>query len=178
MMIEDVITFWFADPTRWFRKDPAFDEELRSRFGELHAAIRRGEHEAWRSTARGALAYVLVLDQFSRNLFRGAPESFASDPQALGAAREALERGFDRELPSDQASFFLMPFMHSESLDDQDHCVAWFEAAGTFADNLKYAEQHRDIIRRFGRFPHRNAILGRASTPDELAFLEQPGSSF
>lgn len=173
----DVLEFWFADKARWWKKDPAFDAEIRERFGELHAAILRGQWEALRETARGALAYVIVLDQFSRNMFRGTARSFASDTQALEAARAAVERGLDRELSVSERGFLYMPFMHSEALADQDRSVALFSGLGE-SGSVSYAEKHRDIVLRFGRFPHRNEILGRASSPEELAFLSEPGSSF
>ena len=175
--MDDVLEFWLADPARWFRKDPAFDAEIGARFGALHAAIEAGDHEAWRATPRGALAYVIALDQFARNMFRGTPRSFASDPRALTAATASIARGDDAHLTPPERAFLYMPLMHSEDLADQDRCVALFEALG-IATNLTYAEAHRAVIRRFGRFPHRNAILGRASTPEEIAFLAEPGSSF
>ncbi len=175
--IDELLAFWFADPARWWKKDPAFDAELRARFEALHAAIEQGGHEDWLDSPRGALAYVIVLDQLSRNMFRDDPRAFASDARARAAARGALERGFDRALPEDQRAFLYMPFMHSEELADQDRCIELFTGlAGS--NQLGYAERHRDIIRRFGRFPHRNAVLGRASTPEEIEFLKQPGSSF
>jgi uncharacterized protein (DUF924 family) len=173
---EDVLAFWFADPARWWKKDPAFDAEIRARFIPLHEAIDRGEREDWLDTARSALAYVIVLDQFSRNMFRGTARSFASDPRALAAARRGVDRGDDRTLSDDERVFLYMPFMHSEWLDDQDRSCALFLASRH--DQARFAEMHRNIIRRFGRFPHRNAILGRTSTPEEDAFLKQPGSSF
>ncbi len=174
--MDDVLTFWFADEARWWKKDPAFDAEITRRFGALHAAIERGEHEAWLGTARGALAYVIVLDQFSRNMFRGDPRAFASDARARAAAKTALEKGFDQELTKHERSFLYMPLMHSEELVDQDQCVELFRSENP--GQLDYAVRHRDIVARFGRFPHRNAILGRASTPEETEFLKQPGSSF
>ena len=173
---EDVLAFWFTDPARWWRKDPAFDADVHERFLALHEAVDRGEHEDWLDTPRGALAYVVVLDQFSRNMFRGTARSFTSDARARAGARLAVERGDDRGLSDDERPFLYMPFMHSEDLADQDRCCALFAASR--ADQLRYAELHRDIIRRFGRFPHRNAVLGRASTPEEEEFLKQPGSSF
>jgi uncharacterized protein (DUF924 family) len=173
---EDVLAFWFTDPTRWWKKDPAFDAEIRERFLALHEALDRGEHEDWLETPRGALAYVVVLDQFSRNMFRGTARSFASDARARAAARRAIERADDRAFSDDEKSFLYMPLMHSEDLADQDRCHALFAASRP--DKARFAEQHRDIIRRFGRFPHRNALLGRTSTPEEAEFLAQPGSSF
>jgi uncharacterized protein (DUF924 family) len=177
MTPEDVLEFWFADPARWWRKDPAFDAEIRTRFLELHRAVVRGAHEDWRATPRGALAYVVVLDQFSRNMFRDTAGMFASDAQAAAAARAAVDRGDDRALADTERMFLYMPLMHSEELADQERCVDLFRALGR-SNELKYAEQHRDIVRRFGRFPHRNQLLGRASTPVEEEFLKQPGSSF
>jgi uncharacterized protein (DUF924 family) len=174
--MDDVLSFWFADASRWFKKDRAFDAEIRERFGALHEALERGEHEAWLDSPRGALAYVIVLDQFSRNMFRGTARSFASDARALKAACAALDRGFDRELSPPERGFLYMPLMHSEALADQERCVELFRPEG--AERLRYAEMHRDIVRRFGRFPHRNEILGRPSTPEEIEFLKQPGSSF
>ena len=196
--IDDVLEFWFgpldddgcADrehSTRWWRKDPALDEDIQRRFAEVHRAVRARELDDWLADPRGRLAQVILLDQFSRNMFRGTPASFASDPRALQLALEGLDRGDDQALPLDQRLFLYMPLMHSEDLAMQDRVVALFaalhdagppahrEKSGSF---VKYAEMHRDIIRRFGRFPHRNAILDRASTAEEIAFLEQPGSSF
>lgn len=173
---EDVLAFWFADPARWWKKDPAFDTEIRERFLALHEAIDCGEHDDWLETPRSALAHVVVLDQFSRNMFRGTARGFASDARALSAARRAVDRGYDRALSNDERSFLYMPFMHSEQLADQERACALF--SGCRPDQARFAELHRDIVRRFGRFPHRNAVLGRASTPEEEEFLKQPGSSF
>lgn len=189
MEIDDVWSFWFGDldahgaaapevVKRWWTKDPAFDQEVRDRFGDLHRAVAAGEREAWRADVRGAVAYVVVLDQFARNMFRDTPAMFASDGQALAAAKDAVERGLDRAAPAAARSFLYLPYMHSEVIADQDACVALFEQLPGAANNLDFAERHRAVIRRFARFPHRNRILGRPSTPDELAFLEQPGSSF
>lgn len=174
--MEDVLTFWFADPERAWKKDPAFDDELRRRFGALHAAVLRGEHDDWCATPRGVLAYVLVLDQLSRNLHRGDPRAFAGDARALTAAARAVDAGQDRALAPIERGFLYMPFMHSEALADQERAVALFAALGE--PFLPFAVQHRDIVARFGRFPHRNAVLGRESTPEEREFLTQPGSSF
>jgi uncharacterized protein (DUF924 family) len=174
--LDDVLTFWFAQPDRWWKKDPALDAEIRDRFLLLHDAIERDEREDWRETPRGALAYVVVLDQFSRNMFRGSARMFASDARALATARRALDRGIDRSLSRDERMFLCMPFMHSEDILDQDRSVALF--ASDLQEWARYAEEHRDIVRRFGRFPHRNALLGRDSTSEELEFLKQPGSAF
>jgi uncharacterized protein (DUF924 family) len=183
---EEVLGFWFGAPdaqgradkahaARWWRKDPAFDAEVRTRFGALHEAVMRSGREVWLSSPRGRLAYVIVLDQLSRNMFRDSARAFAGDARALDAALAGLAAGDDQALGPDERSFLYMPLVHSERLDLQERAVALFAGEpGT----QKFAEQHRDIIRRFGRFPHRNALLGRPSTPDELAFLKQPGSSF
>ena len=173
---EDVLTFWFADPGQWWKKDPGFDAKVRDYFLALHSAIERDERDDWLETPRGTLAYVIVLDQFSRNMFRDSARMFESDARALAAARRALDCGFDRVLSADERMFLYMPLMHSEDIADQDRCVGLFGSA--LQDYLGYAERHRDIVRRFGRFPHRNALLGRQSTSEELEFLKQPGSSF
>jgi uncharacterized protein (DUF924 family) len=179
----EVLGFWFGDPEAdayreaWFRRDTAFDEEVRRRFAETHAAVAAGDCEWWLDTPRGALAYVIVLDQFSRNLFRDSPKAWAQDAAALAAARSAIERGFDRALPRYLRMFLYLPFEHSESLTDQERSVALFADLGD-EKAYDYALRHREIIQRFGRFPHRNAVLGRVSTPEEIAFLREPGSSF
>jgi uncharacterized protein (DUF924 family) len=189
---QPILAFWFGDDEaeggtaeqsrRWWRKDPAFDAEIRERFGGVHARIEAGACEGWLEDPRGLVAYVIVLDQFSRNMFRDTPAMFASDARALAAAKRGVAAGFDAQVPREMRSFLYMPYMHSESLADQDACVALFAAlaAGAPAEQgaKGYAERHRDIIVRFGRFPHRNAILGRPSTPEEIEFLAQPGSSF
>jgi uncharacterized protein (DUF924 family) len=195
---EHVVHFWFGEldangfaddehQARWWRKDPAFDQQVRDRFAELHEAVLAGRRENWLATARGRLAFIVVLDQFSRNMFRGSARMHTGDARACDAAADGIERGMDRALAHSERSIFYMPLMHSEVLAEQDLCVElvtrwrdevsepWRERVAKF---LPYAEQHRDIVRRFGRFPHRNAILGRVSTPEELAFLSKPGSSF
>jgi uncharacterized protein (DUF924 family) len=196
--IDAILDFWFGSldqdgcadsehSARWWKKDAAFDEEIGRRFGEVYRSIRAGELDDWLKDPRGRLAQVIALDQFSRNTFRGTPEAFAGDARAREIAVDALDRGDDRALPRDQRFFLYMPLMHSEDLALQDRTIALFTALRDSAPPalreksagyLKYAEMHRDIVRRFGRFPHRNAILGRPSSPEELAFLEQPGSSF
>lgn len=175
--MNEVLDFWFSDPSRWWKKDPAFDEEIRQKFGQLHAEIDAGEHEDWLKTPEGALAYVIVLDQFSRNMFRGTGRMFASDERALSAAQRAIAAGHDQALPRERRTFLYMPFMHSEDLAIQERSMALFASLGA-EENLSFARQHRDIVARFGRFPHRNALLGRESTAEELEFLRQPGSSF
>jgi uncharacterized protein (DUF924 family) len=168
----EILTFWFSERVKplWFRSTPEFDTELRERFFDTWQAASAGELDSWRQTPEAALALVIVLDQFPLNMFRGRPESFSSADQALGVAAEAVEKGWDRELEKTQLAFLYLPFMHSENRGDQERSVALFEAAG-LESNLRFARHHRDLIRRFGRFPHRNAILGRASTDEELAYL-------
>jgi len=181
-----ILAFWFGDAPHqprdvWFRKDDAFDREVRERFAEVLAAGIAGAFGEWCTTPHGALARVVLLDQLTRNAFRGTAEQFAGDPGALATAIDAVDRGFDKALDAHERSFLYLPFEHSEQLDMQDRAVALFTtlAAETGVDApLPWAEKHRDVIRRFGRFPHRNAVLGRVSTPGELQFLEQPGSRF
>ena len=176
---DEVLRFWFeeATPAQWWKKDPAFDAVIAGRFSALHAQAVRCECHGWRATPQGRLAEILVLDQFSRNLHRDSAAAFATDPLALALAQEAVSAGADRALPVGQRRFIYMPYMHSESLAIHDLAVHLFDQPG-LEDNLKFEHLHRDIIVRFGRYPHRNALLGRASTPEEEAFLRQPGSSF
>jgi len=171
----DIIGFWRdAGPERWFNKDTAFDAEIRERFLAAHEAAAGGQSSAWEATAEGALALLILLDQFPRNMFRGTARAFATDPLARAIAAGALVRGFDAQVPADMRAFFYLPFEHSEDMADQERALALYKASGD-ADGLKWAELHADIIRRFGRFPHRNAVLGRATTPDEQAFLDGGG---
>ncbi|MCE8015862.1 DUF924 domain-containing protein [Halomonas sp. MCCC 1A17488] len=174
-----VIAFWFEElePAQWFRKDAGLDGTIRDRFAALHDAAAAGELWQWRDTPRGRLAEILVLDQFSRNLFRDDSRAFAQDAMALVLAQEAVAQGCDRELEVGWRRFFYMPYMHSESLAIHGEALRLFDQPG-LEDNLRYEHLHRDILLRFGRYPHRNAILGRESSEEELAFLEQPGSSF
>jgi uncharacterized protein (DUF924 family) len=175
MQPSDVAMFWIkAGPKAWFKKSKAFDAEIRGRFEALHHAAARGELDGWAQTADGALALLLLLDQFPRNLFRGSPHAFATDPLARKTARKAVERGFDRQVDPELRQFFYLPFEHSEHLADQDRGVALCAASGD-AELLKWATLHRDIIARFGRFPHRNACLARETTDDERAFLNSGG---
>lgn len=171
---------------RWWKKDPAFDAHLRETYAALHAELARGLPAGWQHP-RAQLAAVIVLDQFSRNMFRGEAGMFAQDATARAIAADALAQGAASELATHERLFLWMPFMHSESLDDQRRCLEGLialrdQARGPAADaiggNVGFARQHLEIIERFGRFPHRNAILGRESTPEERAFLQQPGSSF
>lgn len=171
----DVLTFWReAGPEKWFKKDTAFDDTIRTRFLETYEAAAAGKLAEWEQTADGALALTLVLDQFPRNMFRNDARTFAADPIARAVAGRALARGFDRELPITDQQFFYLPFEHSEALADQERCCALFAATGD-AEILKWAKLHADIIRRFGRFPHRNKVLGRVTTPEEQAFLDEGG---
>ena len=170
----DVLAFWrAAGPDKWFTRDAAFDDAICTQFLATYETAAAGAL-AWGGTAEGALALLIVLDQFPRNIFRGSARAFAADPLAREVATRAIARGFDREVPLAERSFFYLPFEHSESLADQERCVALNRASGD-ADALKWAELHADIIRRFGRFPHRNAMLGRATTPEEQAFLDDGG---
>lgn len=172
---ETVLAFWrAAGLEKWFKKDAAFDDAIRRRFLETHEAAASGRLAHWEETAEGALALLIVLDQFARNMFRGSACAFAADPLARAVAERAIARGFDRQTPLRERQFFYLPFEHSESLTDQERCVALFRATGD-AEAVKWAELHADIIRRFGRFPHRNAALGRATTPEEQAFLDSGG---
>jgi uncharacterized protein (DUF924 family) len=169
-----VLAFWReAGPNRWFTRDEAFDASVRENFLATYQAAAAGELSDWEATAEGALALVIVLDQFPRNMFRGDARTYATDAAARAAANRALKRGYDMDVPETERGFLFLPFMHSEDMSDQRRCVELYRAAGD--ENLKYAEQHADIIRRFGRFPHRNAVLGRATTAEEQAFLDAGG---
>lgn len=190
-MVDDVLAFWFGAPdaadygqarAAWFRKDDAFDAQIRARFlAEVEAAIA-GQRGDWAACPQGALALFILLDQFPRNLFRNTARAFAGDAAALALAGHVVEQGWDCELLPVQRVFVYLPFEHSESLTDQDRSIALFAALAAehteTAANLDYAHRHRDVIVRFGRFPHRNAALGRASTAAETDYLAQPGSGF
>ena len=179
MQSAEVISFWFEEisPKAWWKKDPEFDSLVKHRFLSCHQAANAGELYHWRESPAGRLAEIIVLDQFSRNIFRDTPRAFSSDPLALVLAQEAVARGADREIPVGRRSFLYMPFMHSESLAMHELALDLFKADG-MKDNLDFEHRHMDIIKRFGRFPHRNRILGRESTREELEFLQQPGSAF
>lgn len=173
--IEDVLAFWrAAGPDKWFAKDEAFDAEIRSRFLTTHEAAAAGRLDDWEATADGAYALLILLDQFPRNLFRGSRQAFATDVIALGVAERAIAKGFDRAFEPPERRFLYMPFMHAEDLKHQERCVALC-AASDDTEGVKHAAAHRDIIRNFGRFPHRNPVLGRPTTPDEQAFLDEGG---
>jgi uncharacterized protein (DUF924 family) len=187
MTSDDVINFWFGDGSheatrRWFSRDPAFDAEVRTKFSALHAEASGGALDPWGATVRGALALIVLFDQFSRNMFRDDPRAFATDAPAVAITRELIASGRLGQLPIVQRSVALMPLMHSEERADQRESLVQFgklaEEDPTYKSSLDYAQRHAAIVERFGRFPHRNAVLGRASTAEELAFLEQPGSRF
>ena len=185
---EDVLDFWYgAKATRgatrpeWYRKDEKFDALIRERFGELLERASRRELDAWRAEPQSMNALIVVLDQFSRNLFRESPRAFAEDPHARECAREAIARGDESELLPVQRVFLYMPLEHSEDIADQENCLARMQELEAFTETrgfTQWARKHKAVIDRFGRFPHRNAILGRASTPEELEFLAEPGSRF
>lgn len=179
MRYEGVIEFWFEalSPKDWWRKNAALDRDIKTRFGDVHAAAQRCELHGWRRAASGRLAEIIVLDQFSRNIYRDTPKAFASDALALALAQEAVAAGADNELDATRKAFLYMPFMHSESPAIHEWALALYRQPG-LEYNLDFEERHKAIIDRFGRYPHRNAILGRDSTEEELAFLDQPGSSF
>jgi uncharacterized protein (DUF924 family) len=196
--IEDILDFWFgeldehgcASPNQrklWWQKSAEFDRTIRDLFLNDYEAVVAGDRDRWRSTPRGALATIILLDQFSRNMFRNTPEMFDADPLAREVCCEGLDDGFDEELGFDECVFFYMPLEHSENLEDHERCRHVFTElrdnapeflVGDAEHYLDYVRQHRVIIDRFGRYPHRNAILGRASTEEELKFLKEPGSSF
>jgi len=171
----DIISFWRdAGEERWFKADADFDTKVRERFSALWQEARDGRHADWENTAEGMLALILVLDQFPRNMFRGSAEAFSTDPQALALTKRAIAQGTDMQIGPDLRAFVYMPLMHSEDPKDQFRCVEVFRAFGN-ANNLAFAELHADIIRRFGRFPHRNTVLGRQTTAEEAAFLTDGG---
>jgi uncharacterized protein (DUF924 family) len=177
--MREVLDFWF-DPSsqaHWFKPSAAFDQVVAARLGDLHRRAADGALEAWQSSALGCLALCILLDQAPRQLFRGEARAFATDDRARAVAELALAEGFDRELPAVQRLFLYLPLMHSERVADQERCIALFQAE-ELRDRLCHAVEHADIIRRFGRFPHRNAALGRPSTADEAAYLRQGGKWF
>ena len=182
---EEVLRFWFSEggrrDKRWFDKNPEFDREVGERFQSLYEQGALGKLTSWKENARDCLALIVLLDQFPRNMFRGSPRAFATDALALEAARHALARGYDRAMLPVERMFAYLPFQHSEALEDQTRSCELCKALEAFeetADVYRYAARHRDIVQRFGRFPHRNAILGRASSAEEIEFLKTPGSGF
>ena len=171
----DVLAFWrAAGKDKWYTKNDAFDAEVRRRFLGLWQQAAAGQLATWEATDDGALALVIVLDQFPRNMFRGDARTFSTDAKALEVASRAIARGVDKRIDPGLVEFLYMPFMHSERLADQERCIALFQGGGR-PDNVKFAQVHADIVRRFGRFPHRNQVLGRATTPEEQAFLDEGG---
>lgn len=185
-LVKDVLDFWFGAPDAaefgqrrqcWFVQDPEFDATILAQFAKDFEIAADGGHGSLADTAEGALALIIMLDQFPRNLFRGAARAFATDARALALARSAVAAGHDQALNVVQRCFVYLPFEHSEDLADQDESVRLFESLGD-AEFLDFAVRHRAVIAQFGRYPHRNAVLGRDSTAAETAFLEQPGSSF
>ena len=172
---DDIVGFWReAGPERWFRADPAFDARCRTHCLDAHFAAARRELDAWQDDAEGALALILLLDQIPRNVYRGSAHAYATDPLARHFARRAIASGLDVASPQDLRGFFYLPFQHSEDLADQAQAVALYTAMGD-SMMLPYARSHHDVIARFGRFPHRNAVLGRENTPEEQAWLDAGG---
>jgi uncharacterized protein (DUF924 family) len=175
MEASDVLSFWFElDRERWFEKNDALDDEVRRRFLALHEEACRGGLEHWKQHPRGCLALVIIFDQFPRNMFRGAAEAFASDERARACARLIVANGWDEAMTHDERTFAYLPFEHSEAIEDQELSMRLYEGN----ENYEWARKHWEIIRRFGRFPHRNAALGRVCTLEEAEFLEQPESGF
>jgi uncharacterized protein (DUF924 family) len=176
---EDILNFWFSTTVKplWFKKSSKFDQEIKQRFHKIYQQAAAGSLNSWRNQPGDTLALIIILDQFARNMFRNTPQAFATDPQALELTKYALEHNYQQKLSLDQQAFLYMPLMHSEKKEDQADCVELFSQLGT-ENYLEFALKHQTIIDRFGRFPHRNQILGRKSTPAETSFLTQPGSSF
>jgi len=179
MNYQDILDFWFSPETQpnWFAKSDQFDQSLKEKFGDILEQASKAELWSWRKNADGRLAEILVLDQFSRNIFRDTPGAFAQDSLALALAQEAISQDLDKQLSPEQRSFLYMPFMHSESKLIHEFALKLFQRLGN-PENLEYEIKHKIIIERFGRYPHRNQILGRESTEEELSFLTQPDSSF
>lgn len=177
--VQSVLEFWFdrLTPEDWFVKKDAIDQEMTRRFISLHLSLSREIPDEWRETPEARLALLIVLDQFPRNIFRDSPHAFATDGLALREAKVAIDAGADQAVPEQRRFIFYMPFEHAESMAEQDRAVELFTALGN-ANYLDYAQRHRSVIARFGRFPHRNPILGRENTPEETAYLAQPGAGF
>jgi len=173
----EILEFWFSERVKplWYNATPEFDEELCDKYLDTYKAALNGELAAWEETPHGALALVICLDQFPLNIFRNKEESFAGEAPSRQVAARAIEKGFDKDLDDAQKAFLYLPYMHSENMSDQDRVLELFSSAGLL-DNLKWAKHHREIVVRFGRFPHRNAILGRESTPEEIDYLQSDGA--
>lgn len=179
--INQILEFWFAPANRpfWFKKEAAFDEEIRRRFEPVHEQAAAGKLARWQDSPEGALALLICLDQFPRNMYRGTARAFATDAKARAVADWAVDRGFDLHFKTDdERMFFYLPFEHSEDLDDQHRCVELVRTRCTDPEFLRYAVAHRDVIAEFGRFPHRNAILGRRNSPEEETYLSRPNAGF
>lgn len=172
MQSTDILNFWYTPPMpeHWFNSTPALDQEIRERFASTWQQAQAGDLDTWQQTAEGCLALCIVLDQFPLNMYRGQALSFSTEQQAVAVTQYAVAQGFDQQLPPERVMFLYMPLMHSEHLADQNESVRLFAAAG-LVENARFAEHHRSIVQRFGRFPHRNAALGRTSTPAELEYL-------
>ena len=175
---DDVLAFWFEEisPKQQFVKDEKFDVEIKRRFGRLHASLKK-DASSFTNTPQGALAAILVFDQFSRNIFRGSGEAFETDPLALSIAKDLVAKGWDKGMPDNYRVFIYMPFMHAEIMEDQEQSVALFTDLGIIS-NIDYAIKHLDVVKEFGRFPHRNKALDRASTAEERTFINTPGTAF
>ena len=173
----DVLDFWFAaGEEKWFVKDDTFDRDITERFQDAHEAAKENAYDGWTESTEGCLALTILLDQFPRNMYRNSAKAFAADPKALSLAKDVVARGVDAEVPADARMWLYMPFEHSEDMADQERAVELFERLGD-EEKLKYAQLHADIIKKFGRFPHRNTVLGRESTAEEIEFLENGGFS-
>jgi uncharacterized protein (DUF924 family) len=178
--IDDILAFWFSERAQalWFEKSDDFDAEITATFEATHKAALAGDLDGWADTAEGALALMVLLDQFPRNMYRGSPRSFAADAKAREIARLSLKRGHDMAIDLDRRTFFYLPFEHSEDIGDQDLSVRLFRERSGRERNIEFAEAHRDVIRQFGRFPHRNKVLGRPNTPEEEKYLEGPDAGW
>lgn len=179
MRFEDILYFWFteAGPRKWWKKSDDFDALIKRRFEHIYNAALAGETFSWRANARGRLAEIIVLDQFPRNMFRNSPRSFEADQLALILSQEAVRNNADQYFTPDEKAFLYMPYMHSESLMVHEQAIKLFDQQG-LEDNLAFEYKHLEILKRFGRYPHRNKVLGRKNTPEEIEFLKQPGSRF
>ena len=176
---DDVLNFWFSENIKplWFKKSTDFDREIKQRFLDTYQRGKTGALNDWCNSSKNILALIIVLDQFPRNMFRNTPQAFATDDRAVELTKYAVNNNYQQDLSPEEQAFLYMPLMHSENKQDQEKCVELFTKLGR-EDNLKFANKHQEIIDRFGRFPHRNEILGRESTSEEKEFLTQPGSSF